>query len=85
MFVEKPEAIMAVLFSPDGKISIRRKPGTNIRCDIIASKLNGGGHSYAAGATINKKNSINIQSTDVVQSLQTVIESGHTDNGDSDR
>ena len=79
MFVKKPEAVMAVLFSPDGKISIRRKPGTNIRCDIIASKLNGGGHSYAAGATITRKNGINIQTTDVVQSLQSVIESVHED------
>jgi uncharacterized protein len=79
MFVEKPEAVMAVLFSPDGKISIRRKSGTNIRCDMIASKLNGGGHSYAAGATITRENSIKIQTTDVVQSLQTVIESGHAD------
>jgi nanoRNase/pAp phosphatase (c-di-AMP/oligoRNAs hydrolase) len=42
---------------------------------MIASKLNGGGHSYAAGASITGKNSINIQTTDVVQSLQTVIES----------
>ena len=79
MFVEKPEAVMAVLFSPDRKISVRRKPGTNIRCDIIASKLNGGGHSYAAGATITRKNGINIQTTDVVQSLQSVIESFHED------
>jgi nanoRNase/pAp phosphatase (c-di-AMP/oligoRNAs hydrolase) len=75
MFVEKPEAVMVVLFSPDGKISIRRKPGASIRCDVIASKLNGGGHSYAAGATIARKNGIDIQTTDVVQSLQTVIES----------
>jgi uncharacterized protein len=57
IFAENPEAIIVVLFSPDGKISIRRKPGANIRCDIIASKLNGGGHSYAAGATITRKNS----------------------------
>ena len=71
---------MAVLFPPDGKISIRGKPGANIRCDVIASKLNGGGHSYAAGACITRKNGINIQTTDVVQSLQSVIESGPSDN-----
>ena len=41
------------LFSPDGKISIRRKAGTEIRCDLIAQKLNGGGHSYAAAGIIN--------------------------------
>jgi uncharacterized protein len=83
IFAENPEAIIVVLFSPDGKISIRRKPGANIRCDIIASKLNGGGHSYAAGATITRKNSNfsgynnnNIHTKEVVQSLQTVISSG---------
>jgi oligoribonuclease NrnB/cAMP/cGMP phosphodiesterase (DHH superfamily) len=86
IFAERPEAIIVVLFSPDGKISIRRKPGANIRCDIIASKLNGGGHSYAAGATITRKNSNfsgynnnNIYTNEVVQSLQTVIEGGHSD------
>jgi uncharacterized protein len=86
IFAENPEAIIVVLFSPDGKISIRRKPGANIRCDIIASKLNGGGHSYAAGATITRKNSSfsgynnnNIHTKEVVQALQTVIESGHSD------
>jgi uncharacterized protein len=40
------------LFSPDGKISIRRKSGSDIRCDLIAQKLNGGGHSYAAAGII---------------------------------
>jgi nanoRNase/pAp phosphatase (c-di-AMP/oligoRNAs hydrolase) len=44
-----------VLFSPDVKISIRRKPDTNIRCDLIASKLEGGAHSYTAGAIIRRK------------------------------
>jgi oligoribonuclease NrnB/cAMP/cGMP phosphodiesterase (DHH superfamily) len=85
IFAENPEAIIVVLFSPDGKISIRRKPGANIRCDVIASKLNGGGHSYAAGATITRKNSNfsdynnnnnNIHTKEVVQALQMVIESG---------
>ena len=86
IFAENPEAIIVVLFSPDGKISIRRKPGANIRCDVIASKLNGGGHSYAAGATITRKNSNfsdynnnNIHTKEVVQALQMVIESGHSD------
>ena len=86
IFAENPEAIIVVLFSPDGKISIRRKPGANIRCDVIASKLNGGGHSYAAGATITRKNSNfssydnnNIDTKDVVLSLRTIIESGHSD------
>ena len=57
IFIERPDALIAVLFSPNGKISIRRRPGVNtIRCDMIASKLDGGGHSYAAGAIIRKRN-----------------------------
>jgi uncharacterized protein len=86
IFAENPEAIIVVLFSPDGKISIRRKSGANIRCDVIASKLNGGGHSYAAGATITRKNSNfsdynnnNIHTKEVVQALQMVIESSQSD------
>jgi oligoribonuclease NrnB/cAMP/cGMP phosphodiesterase (DHH superfamily) len=86
IFAENPKAIIVVLFSPDGKISIRRKPGANIRCDVIASKLNGGGHSYAAGATITRKNgnfsgynNNNIHTKEVVQALQMVIESSHSD------
>ena len=86
IFAENPEAIIVVLFSQDGKISIRRKPGANIRCDVIASKLNGGGHSYAAGATITRKNSNfsdynnnNIHTKEVVQALKMVIESSQSD------
>lgn len=84
IFTEKPEAVIVVLFSRDGKISIRRKPNTNIRCDLIASKLEGGGHSYAAGAIIRRKNNEahddnenndrGIQTKEVVQALETVIE-----------
>ena len=84
IFTEKPEAVIVVLFSRDGKISIRRKPNTNIRCDLIASKLDGGGHSYAAGAIIRRKNNEahddnenndrGIQTKEVVQALETVIE-----------
>ncbi len=40
------------LFSSDGKLSIRRKSGPEIRCDLIAQKLNGCGHSYAAAGII---------------------------------
>jgi oligoribonuclease NrnB/cAMP/cGMP phosphodiesterase (DHH superfamily) len=57
IFIERPDALIAALFSPDGKISIRRRPGVStIKCDMIASKLDGGGHSYAAGAIIRKRN-----------------------------
>ncbi len=67
------------LFSPDGKISIRRRSDSEIRCDLVAQKLNGGGHSYAAAGTI-KSNSgqedkefgkIRIQ--DVLKAIQTAL------------
>jgi nanoRNase/pAp phosphatase (c-di-AMP/oligoRNAs hydrolase) len=55
IFIQRTDALIAVLFSPG--VSIRRRPGVNtIRCDMIASKLDGGGHSYAAGAIIRKRN-----------------------------
>jgi uncharacterized protein len=68
------------LFSPDGKISIRRKAGSEIRCDIIAQRLNGGGHSYAAAGTITPSGGpedsvtkkVDIQ--DVLKALQTVLD-----------
>jgi hypothetical protein len=51
------DALIAVLFSPDGKISMGWRPGINtIRCDMIVSKLDGGGNSYAAGAIIRERN-----------------------------
>ena len=80
---QKPEAVIVVLFSRDGKISTRRKSDTNIGCDLIASKLGGGGHSYAAGFLISRKNNeahddnwsnVGVQTKDVVQALETVIE-----------
>ena len=37
-----------MLYSPDGRVSIRRKANTGIKCDKIARRLNGGDHSYAA-------------------------------------
>ncbi|MDQ2685249.1 MAG: DHHA1 domain-containing protein [Thermoproteota archaeon] len=40
------------LFSPDGKVSVRRGLDSKVRCDLIAQKLNGGGHSYAAAGFI---------------------------------
>ncbi|HKR73269.1 MAG TPA: DHHA1 domain-containing protein, partial [Candidatus Nitrosocosmicus sp.] len=70
---------IVILFSPDGKISIRRKPDSEIRCDLIAQKLNGGGHSYAAAGIIkspiylenSKTRTINVQ--DVIRALQVVL------------
>ena len=49
IFQESPDVTLVVLYSPDGKVSIRRRDGTDIRCDLIAYRLNGGGHSYASG------------------------------------
>ena len=54
IFQERPDVTLAVLYSPEGKISIRRKVGTDIKCDWIASRLNGGGHSYAAAGVIEQ-------------------------------
>jgi nanoRNase/pAp phosphatase (c-di-AMP/oligoRNAs hydrolase) len=47
-----PDVTVVVLYSQDGKVSIRRRAGTDIRCDLIAYRLNGGGHSYAAAGVI---------------------------------
>jgi uncharacterized protein len=67
------------LFSPDGKISVRRKSGSELRCDLIAQKLNGGGHSYAAAGIIRSSTAledtesrrINIQ--DVLKALKIAL------------
>jgi oligoribonuclease NrnB/cAMP/cGMP phosphodiesterase (DHH superfamily) len=58
---------LIMMFAPDGKLSIRRKPDSNIRCDIIALKLHGGGHSYAAAGVIKTEidGAGNIKKTDV--------------------
>jgi oligoribonuclease NrnB/cAMP/cGMP phosphodiesterase (DHH superfamily) len=67
------------LFSPDGKISIRRKSGSEIRCDLIAQKLSGGGHSYAAAGIIKSSIGLedmktrNIGMQDVLKALQIAL------------
>ena len=67
------------LFSPDGKISIRRKSGSDIRCDLIAQKLNGGGHSYAAAGIIKSSTDMEDGETrkigiqDVLKALQITL------------
>ena len=44
IFHERPDVALVILYSPDGKISVRRRQDrTDIRCDLIASRLNGGG------------------------------------------
>lgn len=67
------------LFSPDGKVSVRRKSGSEIRCDLIAQKLNGGGHSYAAAGIIMPSTDLDDAETrkiciqDVLKALQIAL------------
>lgn len=44
--------LVTPFYSPHGKVNVRRKVGTDIKCDMIARKLNGRGHSYAAAGII---------------------------------
>jgi uncharacterized protein len=70
---------MVFLFSPDGKVSVRRKSGSEIRCDLIAQKLNGGGHSYAAAGIIRPSTGLDDAETrkiciqDVLKALQIAL------------
>ena len=69
---------MAILFAPDGRLSIRRAPDSSLRCDLIAQNLNGGGHSYAAGGIIKTKDSDEgeakkIEMKDVIEGLQKAL------------
>jgi oligoribonuclease NrnB/cAMP/cGMP phosphodiesterase (DHH superfamily) len=68
---------LAVLFALDGKLSIRRKPGSDIKCDVIAQKLHGGRHSYAAGGIIKSrtqnKADTKIDTEDIIQELQKAL------------
>jgi uncharacterized protein len=74
IFQERPDATLAVLYSPEGKISIRRKAGTDIKCDWIASKLNGGGHSYAAAGVIQSNGETTaLTAPRVIQELQKAL------------
>jgi oligoribonuclease NrnB/cAMP/cGMP phosphodiesterase (DHH superfamily) len=72
IFLEKPEVSLVILFAPDGKVSIRRKPGSDIKCDIIGRRLDGGGHNYAAAGII-KNNSESLKIGQVAQALETIL------------
>jgi nanoRNase/pAp phosphatase (c-di-AMP/oligoRNAs hydrolase) len=67
------------MFALDGKLSIRRKPESNIKCDVIAQKLHGGGHSYAAAGVIKPRidddgeNIKKIDIDDVIEELQKIL------------
>jgi oligoribonuclease NrnB/cAMP/cGMP phosphodiesterase (DHH superfamily) len=74
IFQERPDVTLAVLYSPEGKISIRRKVGTDIKCDWIASRLNGGGHSYAAAGVIQSDGEATaLTAPRVIQELQKAL------------
>lgn len=75
IFQEKPNVTLTVLYSPDGKVSIRRKIGTDIKCDWIARRLNGGGHNYAAAGVIQSNGERTpLTAPRVVQELQNALQ-----------
>src|SRR5919202_3179677 len=73
IFQEIPNVKLVVLYSPDGKVSIRRKAGTEIKCDWIAYKLNGGGHSYAAAGVIKRNGGAVLTAQRVVLEFQKIL------------
>jgi nanoRNase/pAp phosphatase (c-di-AMP/oligoRNAs hydrolase) len=77
IFQNRPNVTLVVLYAQDGKVSIRRRAGTDIRCDLIAYRLNGGGHSYAAAAVIKRSGKEEVTTiltaSRVVQELQNAL------------
>jgi len=75
IFQDRTNVTLAVLYAEDGKISIRRRSGTNIRCDLIAYKLGGGGHSYAAAGIIKsyRESATTLTAPRVVQELHMLV------------
>src|SRR5918911_2017223 len=79
IFQERPNMTLVVLYAQDGKVSIRRRAGTDIRCDLIAYRLNGGGHSYAAAGVLKSNGEARATTTTtltasrVVQELQNAL------------
>lgn len=72
IFQEKPEVSLVILFAPDGKVSIRRKPGSDIKCDVIGQRLDGGGHSYAAAGIIKNSNE-SLKIGQVSQAIEAIL------------
>lgn len=72
IFLEKPEVSLVILFAPDGKVSIRRKPGSDIKCDVIGRRLDGGGHSYAAAGIIKNSNE-SLKIGQVSQAIEAIL------------
>ena len=76
IFHDRPNVTLVVLYARDGKISIRRRAGTDIMCDLIAYRLNGGGHSYAAAGVIKGNGEATttiLTAPRVVQELQNAL------------
>jgi uncharacterized protein len=78
IFQDRPNVVLVALYAQDGKVSIRRRAGTDIRCDLIAYRLNGGGHSYAAAGVIKSNGEAGAATTiltapRVVQELQNAL------------
>ena len=72
IFIEKPEISLIILFAPDGKVSIRKNSRSDIKCDVIGRRLNGGGHDYAAAGII-KNNGENLKIGQVAQAIETIL------------
>ncbi|HZA07681.1 MAG TPA: hypothetical protein VE619_08260, partial [Nitrososphaeraceae archaeon] len=76
IFKERTNVTLVVLYARDGKVSIRRRDGTDIRCDLIAYRLNGGGHSYAAAGVVKSNGEAAttiLTASRVVQELQNAL------------
>jgi uncharacterized protein len=78
IFQEIPNVKLVVLYSPDGKVSIRRKAGTEIKCDWIAYRLNGGGHSYAAAGVIKSNGGAVLTAQRVILEFQRILKDMQT-------
>jgi oligoribonuclease NrnB/cAMP/cGMP phosphodiesterase (DHH superfamily) len=75
IFQDRPNVTLVLLYAQDGKVSIRRRAESDIRCDLIAHKLNGGGHSYAAAGIIKSHEDATTTLTApiVVKELQNIL------------
>ena len=77
IFQDRGNVTLVVLYARDGKVSIRRRARTDIRCDLIAYRLNGGGHSYAAAGVIKSNGeeatTTILTASKVVQELQNAL------------
>jgi oligoribonuclease NrnB/cAMP/cGMP phosphodiesterase (DHH superfamily) len=79
VFENQNDLDLVFLYAPDGKVSVRRKKGSSIRCDVIAQKMGGGGHEYAAAGVIrhgidnSPEEGIKIEKKDVLDILKNIL------------